>query len=493
MSEKVGFANNDIKSQTDLYSKELIFEGALRFFLHTPREIDKKSFKIAKSVLAEIEAWEVQYGEEKYSRIRNNSILVGYLAYKFGEIVGLDKKELSNVYIAGLVQDIGKVYMCGEDKALAYEYISSPLKKGQEGFEKIAKALKRYPSETQKYLESHTNLNPYIVDTAANYHSIYSNLFKEGYPDADKKISQLDTVLWFADSLSAVSFSSIDELQRNYSKNRYISLIEGFELLREQTEEKIPRFWSKASSTTLMSLVFTMVMGMASTSKVDAANYTSQQVITLTNQDRAALGLAPLRADAELMQAAMDKARDMFAKGYWDHYGPNGESPWQFIRAEGIEYSVAGENLGKGFSDVNKLNQAWLNSPAHRANIVKPEFNEVGVAVMDGTLGGENVTLVVQLFVREKNTPPPAPVPAKAPVQQKAAVVPVAKVAPIINEEKPLPAHEKVDNEIPENIAKPETIFVDFRIPTGLQKRSETAMLNSVKDFLEKIKESLKK
>ncbi|MBU1119949.1 hypothetical protein KKA50_02015 [Patescibacteria group bacterium] len=408
MISKVGFESNDIKSQTaqtDLYSKELIFQGALRFFLHIPKEIDKKTFKIAKDILNEIEIWEIGYGNKKFSKLKNNSILVGYLAYKFGELTGLDKKELSNVYIAGLVQDIGKIYMCDGNKALAYEYITSPLKKGEKGFEEIAKALKKYPSKTREYLEKNTKLNGYIVDAAANYHSIYSNLFKEGYPDSDKEISQLDTVLWFADSLSAVSFSSIDQLQRNYSKDRYISLIEGFELLREQTEEKIPKFWGKASSTTLMSLVFTMIMGMVSTSKLHAANYTSQEVIALANEDRATLGLEPLNADEKLMQAAMDKAKDMFEKGYWDHYGPNGETPWQFIKGEGYEYKIAGENLAKGFTDVNRMNQAWLDSQTHRDNILKPEYEAIGVAVMDGTLEGQDVTLVVQMFAKEKEEP----------------------------------------------------------------------------------------
>ena len=405
MISKVGFESNDIKSQTaqtDLYSKKLIFQGALRFFLHIPKDIDKKAFKIAKDILTEIEIWELGYGNKNFSKLKNNSILVGYLAYKFGELIGLDKKELSNVYIAGLVQDIGKIYMCDGNKALAYEYITSPLKKGEKGFDEIAKALKKYPSKTREYLEKKTKLNGYIVDSATNYHAIYSNLFKEGYPDTDKEISQSDTVLWFADSLSAISFSSIDQLQRNYSKDRYISLIEGFELLREQTEEKIPKFWGKASSTTLMSLVFTMIMGMVSTSKLHAANYTSQEVIALANEDRATLGLEPLNADEKLMQAAMDKAKDMFEKGYWDHYGPNGETPWQFIKGEGYEYKIAGENLAKGYTDAKKMNQAWLNSTTHRENILKPEFSEIGVAVVDGTLEGQDVTLVVQIFAKEK-------------------------------------------------------------------------------------------
>jgi hypothetical protein len=244
---------------------------------------------------------------------------------------------------------------------------------------------------------------------------------------------------------------------------------------------------------------------MASTSKVRAANYTAQQVIALTNEDRSALGLSKLSTDAQLMQAAMDKARDMFAKGYWDHYGPNGETPWQFIRGEGIEYTVAGENLGKGFSDVQKLNQAWLNSPAHRANIVKPEYNEIGVAVMDGMLEGKQVTLVVQMFVKEKTPTPPAPVPTPAPTTVKVAVkketnvvtptqvepvVEQPKEEPIVSEPVPTPLQEEEKTQAAEPIP---IVFEDFRIPTSLKKKSEEAMLGGVKEFLEKIKENLKK
>ncbi len=487
MFNKVGFENNDIKSQTtqtDLYSKELIFQGALRFFLHVPKEIDKKGFKIAKNILSEIEMWELGYGGKNYSKLKNNSILVAYLAYKFGEIVGLDKKELSNAYIAGLVQDIGKIYMCNGNKALAYEYITSPLKKGEAGFDKISAALKNYPAKTREYLEKNTNLNSYIVETAANYHSVYSNLFKDGYPDVDKDISQLDTVLWFADSLSAVSFSSIDQLQRNYSKDRYISLIEGFELLREQTESKIPKFWSKTSSTTLMSLVFTMVMGMVSTSKLHAANYTSQEVIALANEDRAALGLEPLNADEKLMQAAMDKARDMFEKGYWDHFGPNGESPWQFIKGEGYEYTMAGENLAKGYTDANKMNQAWMESPGHRANIVKAEFNEIGVAVVDGTLEGQDVTLVVQMFAKEK---PTKSVEKKVEKKQEPVGNVTTSVSVVAEPATPTPS-EPEKQAAPTSNTIPLPVKEDLSIYSNLNRKTEDAMLMSVKDFLEKIK-----
>jgi hypothetical protein len=209
MSKNAKFENNDLniefqKTTTDLYSKELIFKGAMKFFSHPPKNIDRGDFKAAKNIIEEIEEWELKYSEKDFSILKNNSVLVGYLAYKFGEIVGLNKDELSDVYIAALVHNIGRVYMCGSKKNLAYQYTISPLKSGEEGFEEIAEALKLVPLRTQKYLEENTKFDSNIIETASNFRSVYSNLFKEGYPNAKKDISQLDTVLWFADSLSAL-------------------------------------------------------------------------------------------------------------------------------------------------------------------------------------------------------------------------------------------------------------------------------------------------
>ncbi|MCK9368469.1 CAP domain-containing protein [Candidatus Dojkabacteria bacterium] len=403
MTKKVGFDDNplDIKGQitsADLYSKKIIFEEAKKFYQEFFKRIDRKDFNAAKRILSVIEDWELEYGENKISTLKNNSILVAYLAFKFGQTVGLTKKNLSNVYISGLVQNIGKVYMCEDDKSLAYEYYSSPLKQGDKGFNKIARALKLYPLKTREYLEEHTNLQSEIIDTAVNYHSVHSLLFKDGYSDAQKKVSQLDTILWFADSLSAVSFGSIIQLQREYRKGKQLSLIEGFELLKDQTEEQVPKFWKKASSATLMGVIFSMAMGIASPSKSSAANYTAQEVVEHTNEERENQEVDALAVSDKLTNAALDKANDMLAKDYWSHFGPDGVTPWQFMSNEGYRYVIAGENLAKGFSDVDKLNQAWLASPTHHENIINPKFSEIGVAVIDGKLGGRDVTLVVEMF-----------------------------------------------------------------------------------------------
>lgn len=163
---------------SDLKSKNLVYEDAYHFLQKPSKDISKKDLDIAINILKEIEEWETKYSGKDYSVLKNSSVLVAYLAYKFGMSVGLTKHELSDVYIAGLVQNIGKIYMCGEDMGKAYEYFSSPLKVGDEGFEPIAEAFRKYPLETERYLKT-TSLNQRIAETAINYHVVHSRLFKD--------------------------------------------------------------------------------------------------------------------------------------------------------------------------------------------------------------------------------------------------------------------------------------------------------------------------
>ena len=66
-----------------------------------------------------------------------------------------------------------------------------------------------------------------------------------------------------------------------------------------------------------------------------ASSISSANIIALTNQERSSQGLNTLNNNSQLAAAALAKANDMFEKQYWDHFGPNGETPWQFIRAAG--------------------------------------------------------------------------------------------------------------------------------------------------------------
>lgn len=161
-----------------------------------------------------------------------------------------------------------------------------------------------------------------------------------------------------------------------------------------------------------------------------------EQLLAGTNAQRAAAGLAPLTLNSALSAAAANKASDMFAKNYWAHNSPTGSTPWDFIVGAGYHYTVAGENLAKNFSDSGSVVNAWMASPTHRANIVKPNYQEVGFAVVNGTLNGEETTLVVQMFGSQAS----APVAAARVVVPEEAAAKVSAAEPTPSPVVPVPA-----------------------------------------------------
>ncbi len=132
-----------------------------------------------------------------------------------------------------------------------------------------------------------------------------------------------------------------------------------------------------------------------------ATNITKEAIINLTNKERVSAGTNQLKESPLLSQAASLKADDMFAKGYWAHFAPDGTSPWYFFGKVDYKYTWAGENLARDFQTSAGVVGGWMVSSAgHRENILNINFTEIGVAVRNGTLLGEETTLVVQLFAR---------------------------------------------------------------------------------------------
>ncbi len=129
-----------------------------------------------------------------------------------------------------------------------------------------------------------------------------------------------------------------------------------------------------------------------------ASDITSGNIVSLTNQEREKYGLPDLKTNIYLTAAAQLKANNMFKEQYWDHFGPNGESPWQFIKQSGYSYVYAGENLAKGFQTSEGVVQAWMASPTHRENLLSGNYKDIGIAAVSGKLLGEDVILVVQMF-----------------------------------------------------------------------------------------------
>lgn len=130
-----------------------------------------------------------------------------------------------------------------------------------------------------------------------------------------------------------------------------------------------------------------------------ASDITIQQVLDETNQRRSSNGLSELTINNILSDAARRKASDMFTFDYWAHVNPkNGTEPWRFFDAVGYTYRYAGENLARDFGTTPPMVQAWMDSPTHRENLLSSHYVDTGIAVVNGTLGGIETTLVVQLF-----------------------------------------------------------------------------------------------
>lgn len=123
-------------------------------------------------------------------------------------------------------------------------------------------------------------------------------------------------------------------------------------------------------------------------------------VVDLTNQERAGLSETPLQRSAILDRAAELKAQHMAQNEYFSHFSPDGVSPWYWFDKIGYAYAYAGENLAIHFTDSEEVVKAWMESPAHRENIVNEHYTEIGVGTAKGKYEGYNTIYVVQLFGR---------------------------------------------------------------------------------------------
>ncbi len=128
------------------------------------------------------------------------------------------------------------------------------------------------------------------------------------------------------------------------------------------------------------------------------SSVTAQNIITLTNEERARAGAKELRENYLLDAAARAKLADMLSSGYFAHISPAGVKPWKWILDQKYEYTYAGENLAMNFFSSEELVKAWMDSPSHRKNLLLSKYEDIGVAVGNGEINGQRVTLVVQMF-----------------------------------------------------------------------------------------------
>lgn len=169
----------------------------------------------------------------------------------------------------------------------------------------------------------------------------------------------------------------------------------------------------------------------------NATPFTPAAVISETNRQRVNQGLTAFTENELLNKAAEIKVRDMFEKQYFDHLSPAGTGPDSLARKVGYEYVSIGENLALGtFGDEGALVDAWMNSPGHRANILRPQFKEIGLAVGRGVYNGKQVLIAVQEFGRPISSCPSVSTKLKKEIdEQKIQLVTLGKTLEVIHAE----------------------------------------------------------
>lgn len=121
-----------------------------------------------------------------------------------------------------------------------------------------------------------------------------------------------------------------------------------------------------------------------------------QRAFNLINADRVANGLSPLKLNLAVSTVAGRHAQDEINRNFFAHNNPDGLSPFDRLRAAGIPFSYAAENLAIN-QDVTTAEKAFMNSPGHRANILNPNYTEVGIGVRYNSQGS---VYVVQNFIK---------------------------------------------------------------------------------------------
>jgi uncharacterized protein YkwD/uncharacterized membrane protein required for colicin V production len=119
---------------------------------------------------------------------------------------------------------------------------------------------------------------------------------------------------------------------------------------------------------------------------VDSAS--EKNMFADVNRERTSRGIAALEFSDSLTTVARAHCSDMFKRGYFSHYTPEGLSPFDRMTAADIIFTYAGENLALAPSEDLAM-KGLMQSPGHKANILSTSFHRIGVGVMDGGIYGE--------------------------------------------------------------------------------------------------------
>lgn len=174
-------------------------------------------------------------------------------------------------------------------------------------------------------------------------------------------------------------------------------------LIPHEGNDNLPHFF-RETAVSIMLFVSIFALGASFGSSIFihktvlGASTASLVLVDLANEARLTYNEPPLVRSDLLVEAATLKGNDMTSLGYFAHQSPAGVTPWYWFKQVGYTFVYAGENLAVNFTEAREVQNAWLNSPLHRANILDVHFTEIGISTVDGKYQGNPTTFVVQMF-----------------------------------------------------------------------------------------------
>jgi uncharacterized protein YkwD/uncharacterized membrane protein required for colicin V production len=141
---------------------------------------------------------------------------------------------------------------------------------------------------------------------------------------------------------------------------------------------------SQPTDTRKVKLGFTTTTG-----TVDAE--AEAEMLRLVNRERTSRGLEPLTLNTGARAVARDYSRQMLADGLFSHTDKAGRSPFDRLKAGGVQYGIAGENLALA-PTLRQAHKGLMDSPGHRANILRSTYRSIGIGIIDAGRHGLMVT-----------------------------------------------------------------------------------------------------
>lgn len=116
-------------------------------------------------------------------------------------------------------------------------------------------------------------------------------------------------------------------------------------------------------------------------------------MLSLLNLERVKQGMTLLRLDSELSLIAEEYSTAMLQRGFFSHGSPEGSFASDRLRERGIPWRFLAENIARS-TTLRTAHNDLMNSPPHRANILRKEFRRVGIGVADGGIYGKIFTQI---------------------------------------------------------------------------------------------------